>query len=587
MKMIKKGYFSKTAFFFLVFCVFALPTGSAPFAYAMGSVTAESDKLLGSAAIRSSFGADGAGMKIGVISDGIDHLSDAIASGDLPDEVHILGGGTGGDEGVAMMEIIYDIAPGAELYFHGGGDSMASFNEAVDRLVEAGCGIIVDDLGYDDEAFFEDGAISRHLAEIMASHDVIFVSAAGNGANAHYQGRFYDDGKGYHDFSEGDSSRKNLYVELPPGEEMEVVLGWDDRSGHSGNDYDLQLYESGTLRFLGESTQTQDGDDDPLEVLYYANNTEHAIDVEIDVSAYDVSASNVLELYIYTKGNISPVNITAADSIYGHPNAEGVLAVGAISVKDKGNNTIEPYSARGPSTFIGGIERDKPDIMALDYISISGAGDFKVPFSGTSASAPAVAAILAQLWGAFPELLGDEIREAILSSAIDLGIDGFDHTYGHGRADAERAYEYLAENNSRFSDDISENVQDGDIIQCKNSADPFAVYIVKIVNGKRYIRHIVSLEIFNFYSHLEWDNLIQLDDLKEYTLSGWVRVNTGANGNPGPHDKVWEINGDQTRHHIDMTAEEFLLHGGSEDAIYPINQGELNLYKMGPAVKLM
>ncbi len=129
-------------------------------------------------------------------------------------------------------------------------------------------------------------------------------------------------------------------------------------------------------------------------------------------------------------------------------------------------------------------------------------------------------------------------------------------------------------------------VQDGDIIQCKGSHDPFAVYIVKIANGKRYIRHIVSLEIFNFYSHLKWENLIQVDDLKEYTLSGWVRVNTGANGNPGPHDKVWEVNGDQTRHHIDMTAEEFLLHGGSEDAIYPINQGELNLYKMGPAVKL-
>ncbi len=135
--------------------------------------------------------------------------------------------------------------------------------------------------------------------------------------------------------------------------------------------------------------------------------------------------------------------------------------------------------------------------------------------------------------------------------------------------------------------ETSVNVIDGDIIQCKDSHDPFAVYIVKIVNGRRYIRHIVSLEIFNFYSHLKWENLIQVDDLKEYTLSGWVRVNTGANGTAGPDDKVWEINGDQTRHHIDMTAEEFLLHGGSEDAIYNINQGELNLYKVGPAVKLM
>jgi hypothetical protein len=133
----------------------------------------------------------------------------------------------------------------------------------------------------------------------------------------------------------------------------------------------------------------------------------------------------------------------------------------------------------------------------------------------------------------------------------------------------------------------AQTIKDGDIIQCKNSDDPFAVYIVKVINGKKFIRHIVSLEIFNFYSHLKWENLIQISSLDGYALSGWVRVNTGSNGKAGPNDKVWEINADQTRHHIDMTAEEFLLHGGSEDAIYSINRGELDLYEEGPAVKLM
>jgi len=132
----------------------------------------------------------------------------------------------------------------------------------------------------------------------------------------------------------------------------------------------------------------------------------------------------------------------------------------------------------------------------------------------------------------------------------------------------------------------SVNVADGDIIQCANSADPFAVYIVKIVDGKKYIRHIVSLQIFNFYTHLKWENLVQVDSLDDFSLSGWVRVNTGANGNPGPNDKVYEINGDQTRHWIDMTAEEFLAHGGSEEAIFNINAGELSLYAEGPAVVL-
>jgi hypothetical protein len=147
--------------------------------------------------------------------------------------------------------------------------------------------------------------------------------------------------------------------------------------------------------------------------------------------------------------------------------------------------------------------------------------------------------------------------------------------------------EELGDGDGSVKGETSVNVIDGDIIQCANSANPFAVYIVKIVNGKRYIRHIVSLDIFNFYSHLRWENLIQVSSLDGYDLSGWVRVNTGANGTAGPNDKVWEINGDQTRHWIDMTAEEFLLHGGSEDAIYSINAGELNLYKIGAAVKLM
>ena len=143
-----------------------------------------------------------------------------------------------------------------------------------------------------------------------------------------------------------------------------------------------------------------------------------------------------------------------------------------------------------------------------------------------------------------------------------------------------------SDENGRVLGGTDVGVVDGDIIQCKNSADPFAVYIVKIVDGKKYIRHIVSLEIFNHYKHLKWENLIQVQSLDGFSLSGWVRVNTGANGNPGPKDKVWEINGDQTKHWIDMTAAEFLLHGGSDAAIYAINQGELDLYKEGAAVKL-
>lgn len=130
------------------------------------------------------------------------------------------------------------------------------------------------------------------------------------------------------------------------------------------------------------------------------------------------------------------------------------------------------------------------------------------------------------------------------------------------------------------------NILDGDIIQCQSSADPFAVYIVKTVGDKKYIRHIVSPEIFNHYGHLKWGNIIQVDLLDGYSLSSRVRVSTGPNATSNAGDRVYEINGDQTRHWMNMTAERFLNRGGSDAAIYSINQGELDLYGVGADVTL-
>ena len=131
---------------------------------------------------------------------------------------------------------------------------------------------------------------------------------------------------------------------------------------------------------------------------------------------------------------------------------------------------------------------------------------------------------------------------------------------------------------------LSSEIIDGDIIQCQNSDNPLAVYIVKIIGDTKYIRHIVSLEIFDYYGHLKWEDLKQVDSLDDYSLSGWARVNTEPNGTAGPNDKVYEINADQSKHWINMTAEDFLSHGGSEPAIYSINQGELDLYTTGADV---
>lgn len=77
------------------------------------------------------YGLNGAGIKIGIISDSINQgtnvnggvfngLYDSIQTGDLPSNITVLQDGLPGssDEGRAMAELIYDIAPGAQLFFH-------------------------------------------------------------------------------------------------------------------------------------------------------------------------------------------------------------------------------------------------------------------------------------------------------------------------------------------------------------------------------------------------------------------------------------------------------------------------------------
>ncbi len=167
------------------------------------NAVSEGDFILKSSSLRDSYGVNGTGIKIGIISDGVDSLEDSQAAGNISYDVNILSNKIGGNEGTAMLEIIQDIAPGAELYFHDCGSSRLEFNRAVDTLVNEGCTVICDDIGWLSEPFFEDGIVANHVNEIIKKHDLLYVSAAGNSGDSHYQGLFYDNGSGWHDFSSG------------------------------------------------------------------------------------------------------------------------------------------------------------------------------------------------------------------------------------------------------------------------------------------------------------------------------------------------------------------------------------------------
>ena len=93
-----------------------------------------------------------------------------------------------------MLELIHDIAPGAQLYFATAFTSITSFAQNIRDLRAAGCDIIVDDVGYFVESPFQDGqgpavvsptnggVVTQAVKDVAAS-GALYFSSAGNSGN--------------------------------------------------------------------------------------------------------------------------------------------------------------------------------------------------------------------------------------------------------------------------------------------------------------------------------------------------------------------------------------------------------------------
>ena len=112
--------------------------------------TSEGDVAHAADEARVTFGVDGTGVRLCALSDSVDYLALLQAAGDLPAVTVLPGqsGNPGTSEGTAMLEILHDLAPGAELYFATAFSSEATFASNILALRAAGCDIIVDDVFY-------------------------------------------------------------------------------------------------------------------------------------------------------------------------------------------------------------------------------------------------------------------------------------------------------------------------------------------------------------------------------------------------------------------------------------------------------
>lgn len=401
----------------------------------VGSVTTEGDAAARADLVRGQ-GLDGTGVVVGVISDGIDDLREAQESGDLSD-VTVPDGCPrgGGDEGVALLEIVHDVAPGAQLLFAGPADSFEMVT-AVECLLAAGADVIVDDLGFFGEPFFEDGPIAEAVHAAVKG-GVSYHSAAGNEAGVHLEQDFVAGPNGTtHEFVPGDNTETLV---VPGRGRLTCILQWNDPFGGSGNDYDVFLLDQ-DLNVVAFSIDPQVGEQNPVEVVDVVNERDGDAFAHLIIDRF---AGDPRRLELFCLGARAVEHRTAAGSIVGHPALDEVVAVGAIDVADPGLDQVEPFSSQGPCRvdFPAREDRPKPDLAGFDGVSISNAGGFPAcppdcAFFGTSAAAPHTAGVAALLLQKDPLLAPAEVQAALRAGAVDIGAAGFDDASGFGRLDA-------------------------------------------------------------------------------------------------------------------------------------------------------
>lgn len=172
---------------------------------ACGPIPIEADAPLRADLARASYGVDGTGVTIGIISDSFDQVADPtsfaddVASGALPGDGNPCGRSipvevlsdqrTGGsDEGRAMAQLVHGIAPGAKLLFADAGSSEFGMVENIGRLAEAGADIIVDDISWSSESYYQKGFISAAIERAKSEYGVAYFSSAGNSTAASSSG---------------------------------------------------------------------------------------------------------------------------------------------------------------------------------------------------------------------------------------------------------------------------------------------------------------------------------------------------------------------------------------------------------------
>ena len=455
----------------------------------------EADSLLNVAAARAANGVDGSGETVGILSDSFDtaagaptHASTDIATGDLPGVGNPCGrtapvvvqsdfsGGGQTDEGRAMAQLVHDLAPGAHLAFATAFNGDLDFANQINTLRAVNhADVIVDDVSYLNEPFFQNGPIAN-AANQASQAGVAYFSSAGNsnvivGGNnvSSYEAPAFratscptsvlslEPLLACHDFDTSAGVDNGDGITVPSGAGFTVDLQWAQPWGGVTTDYDVFVVD-GQGRVLAASAADNLGLQQPFELLGFTNRTASTQTVNIVVGKFAGAANPRLKFVLDGASRITGVEHNTSigsdvvgPTIFGHNGTGTVGSTAAIPFSD--STRSEDFSSRGPVTLLFANTPSttplaapkvlaKPDFAATDgvrttfFAQLIGGVE---RFFGTSAAAPQAAAVGALLRQFDPGLSPAQIIATLHNTGRPVATNGTATAVGGGYIDAAAA----------------------------------------------------------------------------------------------------------------------------------------------------
>jgi hypothetical protein len=446
----------------------------------VGAVTTQGDNAMNTAAYRVLAGVDGTGVTVGAISDSVNQVDSHVTqgsgigvaqsqyTGDLPASgVNILQDGTASDtdEGRGMLEVVHDVAPGAKLAFSsadGGPQAMAQGIVAL--ATQAGAKVIVDDVTFPDEPFFNDGVVAKAVDQVVNQNNVVYVTSAGNFADRawtdQYRGVTATVGNVSDTFENFDSATGQQQVlqhfSLSQGQTLNLSFQWDTpflEGGSSDPNFKVKnrlavlVTDATGTRVLQTFNDNTEATGEALQRVIFTNDGSLGTnDFALAIEMVDGTAPTQLKWVRFDNG--APAEFQGAPTIFGQAAAAGAVTVGAVPYNLP--TSPEPFTSQGTATILfdaGGNRfkkpevRNKPDVAGPDGVFTANfpavpAGQTLPPgtypiFTGTSAAAAHIAAAAALLEQKAPTSQGSDLRSALVAAAPHGGA-GWDSQTGAG-----------------------------------------------------------------------------------------------------------------------------------------------------------